>query len=36
MKLPAALLTKPVIGFSLNNSSTDDSMARESLISSGK
>ena len=33
MKLPAALLIKPVIGFSANNSSTEDSIASESLIS---
>ena len=36
MKLPAALLIKPVIGFSANNSSMEDSIANESLISRAK
>ena len=36
MKFPAALLIKPVIGLSANNSSTEDSIAKESLISKAK
>ena len=36
MKLPAALLTKPVKGFSANKSSIADSIARESLMSKAK